>query len=565
MLTHLHIKNYALIESLSIEFAPTLNIISGETGAGKSILIGALGLVLANRADASVIRQGEHKCVVEAIFNLKGATLVKQLMQEYELDEAEEITIRREINQVGKSRAFINDTPVNLQVLKQITTYLVDFNGQDEDQQLMHPAEQLRMLDIYGGMAQEREKFKLLYDKILILEQEIDNRKKEAVQNRQNIDFLTFQLDEFVNAHLSVEELPRIESELETLENAGKIAEAINFATQNLYENEESASFVVRTCQQRLDKISQYNAIIQEGVTELTSIRYALEEVNTKLRTFLDSLEPDAKRQEFLNKRIDSYYTLMRKYNVATIEELIDKQNQLQIQLDAILNFDEQIEGLLKEKEVLCAQASVLAELLYQKRKKSAEKLSKEIEDNLKKVGISSPKLVVQSYINQQPDGWVVLEGKSYKPQPYGIDSVIFLLSTNIGIQPGPIHKIASGGEIARVMLALKASLADKMHLPTLIFDEIDSGVSGEVALKVGKLLENISAKHQILSITHLAQVASRGEHHFFVYKDNKNKQPTTKIRKLTYEERVAEIAKIIAGSQITESARQNAIELLKG
>ncbi|MCS7077777.1 MAG: DNA repair protein RecN [Bacteroidia bacterium] len=563
MLRYLHIKNYALIDELYIEFEPDLNIISGETGAGKSILMGALGLVLASRADTAVIRQGTEKCFVEANFKLTEHSIVHSLMEEYELDKSDEITIRREITNTGKSRAFINDTPVSLQVLKNITHYLVDFNGQDQDQELMHPAEQLRMLDIYGNSLAEREKFKELYDEITRLEQEIEQKKQESIQNKQNLDFYNFQYEELENAKLQPDELPELEAEIQTLENASKIAEAIHYVHQTLYEEDSNVYALLKVCQQKLDKVSAYYKPLEKASQELNNIRYSIEDIVSQLTELLDNLNTDPKREEFIHKRIDTYYNLMRKHNVNTVPELIDKKNALQEKINAIETIDEDISELINQRQNLCKQASELALKLYQKRRKAADAISKAIENNLKQVGISSPKLVVQSYINEQPDGWITIEGKHYKPHQYGIDSVIFLLSTNIGIQPGPIHKIASGGEIARVMLALKASLADKMQLPTLIFDEIDSGVSGEVALKVGKLLEKIAQNHQIISITHLAQVASRGKTHFFVFKENQNKQPVTRVKKLTPDERISEIAKLIAGSQVTESAKQNAIELL--
>jgi DNA repair protein RecN (Recombination protein N) len=563
MLNYLHIKNYALIDELYLEFEPELNIISGETGAGKSILMGALGLVLANRADVGVIRQGTEKCFVEASFKLHHNSIVHSLMEEHELDKSKEITIRREITNTGKSRAFINDTPVNLQALKHITSYLVDFNGQDQDQELMHPAEQLRMLDVYGNAIAEREKFKSLYDAIHQLEESIEQKKQEAVQNRQNLDFYNFQYEELEKANLLSDELPNLEAELQTLENASKIAEAIHFTQGILYEEENNIYAVLKTCQQKIDKITVYYKALEKVSEDINALRYAVEDTASHLTTLLEKINTDPKREEFIHQRIDTYYTLMRKHTVQSVEELIEKKHTLQQKISAIETIDEDIEELIQSKEKLCKEASIVALKLYQKRKKAAEALSKAIEENLRQVGINSPKLVVQSYINEQPDGWIELDSKKYKPHPYGIDSVVFLLSTNIGIQPGPIHKIASGGEIARVMLALKASLADKMQLPTLIFDEIDSGVSGEVALKVGKLLEKIAKHHQILSITHLAQVASRGNTHFFVYKDQKNKQPVTKVKKLNKEERIAEIAKLIAGSQVTESAKQNAMDLL--
>ncbi len=563
MLHYLHIKNYALIDELYLEFEPELNIISGETGAGKSILMGALGLVLANRADAAVIRQGAEKCFVEANFKLQPNSIVHTLMEEYELDKSEEITIRREITNTGKSRAFINDTPVNLQVLKHITSYLVDFNGQDQDQELMHPAEQLRMLDVYGNATAEREKFKSLYDAINQLEQTIEQKKQEAVQNKQNLDFYNFQYEELEKANIQPGELADLEAELQTLENSSKIAEAIHFTHNVLYEGESNIHAVLKTCQQKIDKVSMYYKALEKVSEDLNALRYTVEDIASHLTELLDNINTDPKREEFIHQRIGTYYTLMRKHSIQSVEELMEKKDTLQQKINAIETIDEDIEALIQEKEKLCKEASTLALKLYQKRRKAADALSKAIEENLKQVGINSPKLVVQSYINEQPDGWIELDSKKYKPHAYGIDSVIFLLSTNIGIQPGPIHKIASGGEIARVMLALKASLADKMQLPTLIFDEIDSGVSGEVALKVGKLLEKIAKHHQILSITHLAQVASRGNTHFFVYKDQKNKQPVTKVKKLNKEERIDEIAKLIAGSQVTESAKQNAMDLL--
>jgi len=563
MLNYLHIKNYALIDELYLEFEPELNIISGETGAGKSILMGALGLVLANRADVAVIRQGADKCFVEANFKLHPQSIVHSLMEEYELDKSDEITIRREITNTGKSRAFINDTPVNLQVLKNITNYLVDFNGQDQDQELMHPAEQLRMLDVYGNATSEREKFKSLYDSITELEQQIEQKKQEAIQNKQNLDFYNFQYEEFEKANLQINELPDLEAELQTLENASKIAESIHYAHDVLYEGDTNVYAILKICQQKIDKVTPYYKALEKVSEEITALRYNVEDIVSHLTELLEKINTDPKREEYIHHRVDTYYTLMRKHHAQSVEELIDKKNELQQKINAIETIDEDIEALIQEKEKLCKEASNIALKLYQKRKKAAEAISKAIEENLKQVGINSPKLVVQSYINQQPDGWITIEDKKYKPHAYGIDSVIFLLSTNIGIQPGPIHKIASGGEIARVMLALKASLADKMQLPTLIFDEIDSGVSGEVALKVGKLLEKIAKHHQILSITHLAQVASRGNTHFFVYKEQKNKQPVTKVKKLNKEERIAEIAKLIAGSQVTESAKQNAVDLL--
>ncbi|MBK7957404.1 MAG: DNA repair protein RecN [Bacteroidetes bacterium] len=550
MLKSLEIKNYAIIEEVMIQFNGQMNIITGETGAGKSIMLGALGLITGERVDSAALLNKEEKCSVEAIFEMKDP-IFKTFFQERDIDFEFETIIRREILPNGKSRAFINDSPVNLTVLKDLSSFLIEINSQNQSLELRSPAYQLSILDSFAEHENLLNDYKKAFSnykkKTVLLDQLIDEEKKSAAE----LDFLQFQLNEIGEANLQGVQLPDLESELQTLQNAHEISAILLQTVHLLDEGDTNIQDALIASASSLSKIVKFNPAIKILSERFEAIIIELKELSHEMKNIGEQTEFNPIRIEEINQILHGVYKLLKKHHLNDIpslmqfeEHLIDKIKQIQVS-------NSSIEPLKKELEALHQDILQKAKLLSTQRNSQVKMIEKKVMQNLSLLGMSNAILKIQ------------IDTDFDQLKANGADEIQFLFSANKGIGLKDIKNAISGGEMSRFLLSLKTVLAEKMQLPTIIFDEIDTGVSGDIAYKVGELLHNLSQKHQLIAITHLPQIASKGNHHLFVFKETKEKTTKTNIKLLQKEERKIEIAKMLSGEKISDAALVNANELL--
>lgn len=550
MLKSLEIKNYAIIEEVMIQFNGQMNIITGETGAGKSIMLGALGLITGERVDSAALLNKEEKCSVEAIFEMKDP-IFKTFFQERDIDFEFETIIRREILPNGKSRAFINDSPVNLTVLKDLSSFLIEINSQNQSLELRSPAYQLSILDSFAEHENLLNDYKKAFSnykkKTVLLDQLIDEEKKSAAE----LDFLQFQLNEIEEANLQGVQLPDLESELQTLQNAHEISAILLQTVHLLDEGDTNIQDALIASASSLSKIVKFNPAIKSLSERFEAIIIELKELSHEMKNIGEQTEFNPIRIEEINQILHGVYKLLKKHHLNDIpslmqfeENLIDKIKQIQVS-------NSSIEPLKKELEALHQDILQKAKLLSTQRNSQVKMIEKKVMQNLSLLGMSNAILKIQ------------IDTDFDQLKANGADEIQFLFSANKGIGLKDIKNAISGGEMSRFLLSLKTVLAEKMQLPTIIFDEIDTGVSGDIAYKVGELLHNLSQKHQLIAITHLPQIASKGNHHLFVFKETKEKTTKTNIKLLQKEERKIEIAKMLSGEKISDAALVNANELL--
>ncbi|MFN4147543.1 MAG: DNA repair protein RecN [Runella sp.] len=549
MLSHLLIKNYALIEQLELTPAAQLNIITGETGAGKSIMLGAIGLLLGSRADTKVLYNPTEKCVIEGTYDLAGY-FIEHLFEEEELDFAPTCLIRREISPSGKSRAFINDTPVNLDTLRRIASQLMDIHSQHDTLLLGSNAFQLQIIDTYAQNEAILKQYHLCFQSYKKAQQTYDQLQSEAAQLRKEFDYNQFLYDELNKAKLEADEQEQLEQELLILENAAEVRERLQMACDYLDNPEQSVLMMLKNALSSLQAIAKiaptYDLLRERAQSTYIELKDLAEEIAYEQ----ENVEIDDARAEDIRERLNLIYHLQQKHQVKTIAELIEIQKNLEQKVSLVLNLDDDLKK---------AQSAV--ENTKEKLLKSAEKLS---QSRLKV--LSQIERQVHQYLSElgMPNATLRIHHKAIAPAEEGIDEVDFLFSANKGIKPQQLKNVASGGEFSRLMMVIKYILASKRKLPTIIFDEIDTGVSGEIAIKMGLMMREISQSHQVISITHLHQIAVQGVAHYFVYKDNSADKTVSKIRKLTFEERVQEIAQMIGGRRPSEAVLQNAREMLQ-
>lgn len=548
MLTHLTIKNYALIRHLELAPSEYLNVITGETGAGKSIMLGALGLLLGNRADTRVLWDENEKCVTEASFDIRDYRL-KSFFKKEDLDYDDTTVLRREISPGGKSRAFINDTPVTLEVLKKLGTVLMDIHSQHETLQLGHHHFQLKLIDLYS----ENEKLLVDYDEHWTRYQdarrEYEDLKAQAETIRQEADYIRFQLEELSRAGLSDHEQEELESEVKISEHAEEIKTRFQQILEKLVHNELAVRNGLRDARADLQHISSYSPAYETLLQRLESLIIELDDVTGEIEREEANIEFDPKRLSFVQERLSTIYRLLQKHRLGTVRELLELQQNLEDRNRISSNVDEALAQREKAYRETEAAAQRVAGTLSQARKKAFTPLSGKLVKLLSELGI--------------PEAQVRIEWTATALSPSGMDKIEILFSANKGIAPRPLAQVASGGEFSRVMFSIKYIMTEKTAMPTLILDEIDTGVSGEVAIKLGQMMKVMSQKHQILSITHLPQIAARGDRHYFVFKDNSASKTISSIRELEGKERVEEIAKMIGGATPSKAALANAKELL--
>ena len=551
MLKQLYIKNFTLIDELNISLYPGFSVITGETGAGKSIILGAIGLLLGNRADSKAIKAGRDRCVIEAHFDLSRYGMQK-FFDDNDIDyDADDTIIRRELTAAGKSRAFINDTPVPLTRMRELGEQLVDIHSQHQNLLLQKEDFQLNVVDIIAQDADQLKVYQKEYYAYRTAKELLEELKAEIAKNRENEEFMRFQHKELDDANLQEGELEQLEQEAETLSHSEDIKTALFEADNALSGDDDSILDKLKNATHHLENICDVYPSMADVAGRMQSSYIELKDIAQEISSSVDHVEFDPNRLDAINTRLDKLYTLQQKFHVETVTELIATRDRIAEQLSHIDNGDEDIEEKEKEVAALLVKAEKQAALLTSIRQKSAKAIEKEMKGRLIPLGI--PNVRFEIAFADKP-----LSGN-------GADKVSFLFSANKSTQLQPVSQVASGGEIARVMLSLKAMISGAVKLPTIIFDEIDTGVSGKIAEKMADIMEEMGLQNrQVLSITHLPQIAAKGSHHYKVLKEETENGTISHMKELNNQERIEEIAQMLSGSDITQAALANAKELLR-
>ena len=551
MLKQLYIKNFTLIDELDIQLHPGFSVITGETGAGKSIILGAIGLLLGNRADTKAIKAGCDRCTIEAHFDLSRYDM-QSFFTEHDIDyDAEDTIIRRELTAAGKSRAFINDTPVALSLMRELGESLVDIHSQHQNLLLQKEDFQLNVVDIIAQDSKLLGDYRATYNQYRQAQQRLAKMEEEIARSRENEEFLRFQFKELDHAQLVKGEQESLEQEAETLTHAEDIKTAL-YDADNTLTNEDGSILerLKSTCQQ-LASIKEVYPAIAEAAERLDSSYIELKDIAQEIGSNVDRVDFEPARLDEINSRLDTIYSLQQKFHVQDISGLIEIRDNIKQQLDHIGNSDEELAALQQEAEHWLSKAGQAAKKLTELRTRTAKKIETEMQKRLVPLGIPNVRFEI-----------------SFTAKPLssdGADKVNFLFSANKSTPLQPVSQVASGGEIARVMLSLKAMISGAVKLPTIIFDEIDTGVSGKIAEKMAQIMAEMGElDRQVISITHLPQIAAMGRHHYKVLKEETPQGTRSHMTELTEEQRVSEIAQMLSGSDITEAALANAQELLR-
>ena len=551
MLKQLYIKNFTLIDTLDMEFRSGFSVITGETGAGKSIILGAIGLLLGQRADSKSVKMGTDKCVIEAHFDLSRYGM-ERFFDENEIEfDAEDTIIRRELTSAGKSRAFINDTPVALSMLKELGEQLVDVHSQHQNLLLNKQDFQLNVVDIIADDAKELTDYQQTYVRYQELKKEEQRLREDIEQGRQQVDFMQFQYDELTNARLSDGEQEELEQRSETMSHSEDIKTALYEAESALSGDEGGVVSNLKKAVSALQGIEHVYPDVAELAERMNSCYIELKDAAAEVSGKMDDVDFDPAELDMVNTRLDRIYELQKKYKVERVDQLLAIQEELGRKLSNIENSDEALAEIERQVSETLKDAQRKAELLTEKRRVAASTIEKQMRERLVPLGM--PNVRFEIAVEQEPLGRC------------GQDKVSFLFSANTSTPLQPVSQVASGGEIARVMLSLKAMISGAVKLPTIIFDEIDTGVSGKIAEQMARMMSEMGhCDRQVISITHLPQIAAQGSTHYKVYKDETAQGTTTHMLMLSNEERVREIAQMLSGSDVSEAAIQNAKELLK-
>ena len=556
MLQQLHIQNYAIIDSIEINFSPHLNIITGETGAGKSILMGALNLILGERAETSVLADKEKKCFIEGIFKTNHLP-VKEFLQSNELDCEDELVIRRELAVNGKTRAFINDTPVTLNELKQLSSLLVDLHQQFDTQDLGNNNFQREVIDALAGNGKDIELYQSVYKNYRNLLRDLEALKDEQAAANKEFDYNKFLFDELQEVNFSENEIENIDAEIKLISNAENIKAILSAIYFELEESEEPMVPHVKSITNKLQSLDSFHPDIASLANRLQSVQIELQDIASEIGNINDAVIYDVEKINLLNERMAAGYRLLKKHGVTTTSQLLEIKEQLEKQLDKVTNLQGEILKKEKQSKDLYAEALKIAEKISANREKQLKPFEEKVNKLLKQVGMPNAKLKVDIL-------------KTTALNLFGNNTIEFLFNANVpsGIETNnqkfePLRKVASGGELSRLMLSIKSLVAKSVQLPVLIFDEIDTGISGEAARQVGIIMKELSAAHQVISITHQPQIAAKAETHFFVYKEIKNDKIITSIRQLNGDERITTIAKMLSGEKPTAAAFENAREMI--
>ena len=561
MIQSLHIKDFALIDELEVNFGQGLNILTGQTGAGKSIIIGALNMILGERADTEVIRRGADKAISEATIKYFESETLKNLLTENEVELGNYLILRREIRQTG-SRAFINDTPVNIGVLKAVGDQLVDLHGQHDHQLLLKEENHRSVIDGFGEIEPVLNSYQKEFSKMKTLQKELSSLKKRESELQEKTELYRFQVNELDNAKLSVEEEEELEAEMNLLDNAELLDQKAAAISEMEDSDDGNISQLLNHLKLNLEDLTRIEPEFSTYLEEINAARVSINEAIQFAERYRSTIEFNPKRLEELRQRQSELNRIQKKYQ-RDIPELINYLNEIQRELSIADNFDleiQKIEQSISDQQIKLAHA---AKQLHDKRTQIGEHLSKQIQIELAQLGIQHANLKVSVEWLFSNNGWVEIDGQQVECTELGCDDIRIFISTNKGEEPKPLAKIASGGEISRVMLALKSILAKEQSLPVMIFDEIDTGISGEVSEKVGRAMRKLSSHCQIIAITHQPQIASQAHHHYKVDKQETEDRTITRILSLSNEEHIREVASLMSGSEISENSLKSAEELI--
>lgn len=549
MLRKIHIQNYALIDHLEIDFQKGLNIITGETGAGKSILLGALTLILGQRADTSVLKDKTKNCIIEGEFDVSDYDL-EDFFASNDIEFDKTTIIRRQISDSGKSRAFINETPVNLNQLKELGDLLIDIHSQHENLLLSNSLFQLKVIDSFASLKNDVQAYRNKFSAYRELKQQLLKLEDDAQSATRDFDYLKHQLSELTSANLKADELVELESLQKQLTHASEIKESLQFSYESLNNDTDSVLAILKDTIHSLKRISQFYQPAINIEQRIESCRIEIKDIVTEIDALNSKVDVDDELLDKVSKRIDLIYTLFQKHRVTSVDELILLRNSIEEKVNYISGLDFNLESLRKELKLAESDLMKVATDISSKRKQSIPQVEKSVTDLLVQLGILHAAFRVD--IQQLQDF-----------QPWGIDKITFFFTANKQVAPMELSRVASGGELSRLMLSLKSLLVKSSGLPTIVFDEIDTGVSGEIADKMGTIIHEMANGMQVINITHLPQIAAKGKTHFLVYKDNLSAQSATRIKLLNPDERVIEIAKMLSGEKLTDAALSNAKELL--
>ena len=549
MIISLHIKNYALISDLEINFEKGFTIITGETGAGKSILLGALNLIAGQRADTSVLLNKDSKCIVEAEFDISKLDL-KYFFEENDLDYNKKSIIRREISSNGKTRAFVNDTPVNLGLLKELSQHLIDIHSQHQSLEINEKNSQLAYLDVVAGQEKNVTAYKLIFDNYKLHQHKLHKSIEDEKQLRKDFDYFQFQFQEIEDLNLKSDELKDIKAELAIITHAEEIKLNLSKVSVLLAEKEDSIISQLNESKNAIGNIAKYDTELDELQKRLQSCYIELKDIGVEIENKIELINFNPERLNYLNERISIAERLMRKHQVNTEEELLLIKQRFETKIVGTDSLTDEIEKLKQQIKTFEADLYKNAIKLRKQREIAIPNFEKAVTQILQQLGMPNTQFKIELNTLKQFT-------------PSGSDEVEFLFSANKGIATAPLHKVASGGELSRIMLAIKSIIAKEKTLPSILFDEIDTGVSGDVAAKMALILKDLSLNLQVISITHLPQIASKGNQHWFVYKNNEKDVTSSHIKVLSNEERILEIAKMLSNEKTSDAAISNAKELL--
>lgn len=565
MLKNLLVKDYALIEEINIEFSRGLNVITGETGAGKSILIDAMSLLLGERASTDVIRKGAQKAVVEGIFEVGGNSKVASLLEENQIDQSGEMIIRREISLKGSNRCFVNDTPAQLYLIKELGNLLVDLHGQHEHQSLLRTDTHVEFLDQFCGNHNLLEDFSLSLKQMRAISKQIKELKEKESALKEKREIYSFQINEIDAVSPQEGEEESLSEQLNILENSEKLFELTIELFESLYESENSVRDKLVKAEQKLEELSEIDKCFIEMLEENRSALSLINDISEFVRRYNSRINLDSRELNEIRERLGAINLLKKKYG-GSVKAIMDYRKKIGEEFELAENFAGSIKKFEQQLDNLRINCGSVALKISSARKKAAGKVVKEIIDTLKELGIASPafKVMIENEeVRDISEEYIIAGSKKYIFDKNGFDKVEFFISTNTGEDLKPLAKVASGGEVSRIMLALKSILAKSDKLPLLIFDEIDTGVSGRIARKVGLTMKSLASSHQIIAITHLPQISALADHHYTISKENINERVTSLIKKLTAEERIREVARLLSGENVTEVSLKGARELM--
>ena len=563
MIKTLEIKDYALIDQINVEFGKGLNVITGETGAGKSILIDAMGLLLGERASTEVVRKDASKSIVEGIFDVEENKKVKRLLDENDIDHNPELIMRREISVKGTNRCFVNDTPVPLSLIKDLGNLLVDLHGQHEHQSLLRTETHIDFLDEFGDYPELLNKYRQCYDELINTKNELESLKKHESTLKEKSEIYSFQIKEIDSISPENNEDEKLSDELMILENSERLAGLTSEVYSLLYEDEKSVHELIVKVKNDLIQLAEIDKSFNESTNEAETVLALVNDISSFIRSYKSNVEFKPEHIDDIRERLGTITLLKKKYG-GSIKSILEHRKIIGEKFDLADNISEKINDLQNRLFEQRKNAGTMAFSISKKRKETSEKVKQGVEEYLKELGISQPNFQTK-IINKvgEESNYLTFKNKSFSCSARGVDKVEFFISTNSGENPKPLAKVASGGEISRIMLSLKSTLAKSDKLPLLIFDEIDAGVSGRIAQKVGNLLKELAEFHQIITITHLPQIAGLADHHYVVNKFTKNGRTVSSIAKLADEEKIKEVAKLMSGEKLTKASIKGAQELM--